>query len=98
MIRYVPIWSVLIFYDEELMSERLNDSLVQSNYATAISSTDTANPQDGDVCEFFGFDLDNPAFQEYWYTPKDMSNPYTGLSIIHALEPKGVNKEHIQKI
>ena len=39
------------------MEERRNDRLVHSKYATAIGSTDASNPQDGDVCELFGFDL-----------------------------------------
>ena len=80
------------------MAERLNDRLVQYNYATDIGSTDAANTQDGYVCEFFGFNLYDPAFQEYWYTPEDMSNPQAGLSDTHALKTKGVNKEDLQKI
>ena len=89
---------VNICFDEELMAEKVNDRLVQSKYATAIGKTDAANPQDGDVCDLFGFDLDDPAFQEYWYTPEDMSNPQAGLSDTHALKTKGVNKEDLQKI
>ena len=54
------------------MAERLNDRLVQYNYATDIGSTDAANTQDDYVCEFFGFNLYDPAFQEYWYTPDYM--------------------------
>ena len=98
MIRYVPIQPVLIFFDEELMTERLNDRLIQSKNATAIDSMDAENPQDGDVCEFFGFDLDNPAFHEYWYTPEYMSNPQAGLYATYTPKQKGVNKEHLQKI
>ena len=45
------------------MVERLNDRLVQSRYVTSIGSTDADNPQDGDVCEFLGFDLYDPVFQ-----------------------------------
>ena len=73
----------------------MNDRLVQSKYATAIGITDAANPQDGDVYEFFRFDLDDPALYEYWYTPEYMSYPQAGLSATHALKPKGVNKEHL---
>ena len=58
----------------------MHDRLVQSEYATDIGSTDAANPQDGDICQLFGFDLYDPAFQEYWYTPEDMSNPLAGFS------------------
>ena len=63
---------VNICFDEELMEERLNNRLVHSKYSTSIGSTDAANTQDGDVCELFGFDLDDPALQEYWYKPKYM--------------------------
>ena len=80
---------VNICFDEELMAEKVNDRLVQSKYATAIGKTDAANPQDGDVCDLFGFDLDDPAFQEYWYTPEDMSNPQAGLYPNHASKTKG---------
>ena len=45
------------------MTERLNDSLVKSKYATAIGSREALNPRDGDICELFGFDLDDPDFQ-----------------------------------
>ena len=90
--------SVNICFDEELMEERLNNRLVHSKYSTSIGSTDAANTQDGDVCELFGFDLDDPALQEYWYKPKYMSNPQAGLSATHASKPKGVNKEHLKKI
>ena len=55
--------SVNIFFDEELMAGSLNDRLVQSKYATDIGSMDADNTQDGDVCELFGFDLDDTAFQ-----------------------------------
>ena len=78
--------SVNICFDEELMAERLNDRLVQTN------------PQYVDVCEMFGFDLDDPDLQEYWNTPEDMSNIQSGLSAMHALKQKGLNKEHIQNI
>ena len=54
---------MLIFFDEDLMTERLNDRLIQSKNATAIDSMDAENPQDGDVCEFLGFDLYDPVFQ-----------------------------------
>ena len=79
------------------MAENMNDMLLHSKYATAICITDATNTQDVDVCELFVFDLDDPAFQENWYTLEDMSNPQTGLSSTHALK-KGVNKEHLQKI
>ena len=90
--------SVNIFFDEELMAGSLNDRLVQSKYATAIGSTDASNPQDGDVCAFFGFDLGDKAFREYWYTPEDMSNPRSVFFITHASKTKEVNKEHLHKI
>ena len=44
--------SANICFYEYLMTERLNDRLVQSKYATDIGSTDAANIQYGDVCEF----------------------------------------------
>ena len=54
---------VNICFDEELMAKILNDGIVHSKYATAICITDATNTQDGDVCELFGFDLDDTAFQ-----------------------------------
>ena len=54
---------VNICFDEELMAERMNNKLVQTKYATAIGITDAANPQDGKVCELFGTELDDPAYQ-----------------------------------
>ena len=94
----MPICPVLIFFDEELIAERLNDWLFQYNYATAIGSMDATNTHDGDVYELFGFDWDDPIFQEYWYTPEDMPISQADLSDTHASDPKGVNKEHLQKI
>ena len=81
-----------------MTTERLNDRLVQSKYATDIGSTDAANLQYGDVCEVFDFDLYDPAFQEYWYTPEGMSNAKASLSVTPAFKPKRVNKEHPHKI
>ena len=81
--------SVNICFDDEFMAERMNDRLFQSNYTTAIGSTDAANTQDGDVCDLFGSYLDDPTFQEYWYTPEDMSNLQAGLSTTNVSIKRG---------
>ena len=94
-IRYVQVYRVLMFV---LMAERMNDKLVQTKYATDIGSTYAANPQDSKVCELFGAELDDPAYQEFWYTPQNISNPQGGVSDAHESRSKGVNKEHLQKI
>ena len=52
-----------VCFDEELMAERMNNKLVQTKYATDIGNTDAANPQDGKVCKWFGYELDDPAYQ-----------------------------------
>ena len=54
---------VNVCFYEELMAERINDTIVQTKYATAIGSTYATNPQDGKVCELFVADLDDPAYQ-----------------------------------
>ena len=56
---------VNVCFDEDMMAEQMNDKLFQTKYATDIGSTDAANPQDRKVCELFGAELDNPAYQEF---------------------------------
>ena len=80
------------------MAERMNNKLVQTKYATAIGSTYAANPQDGKVCELFWAGLDDPAYQEFCYTPQNISNPQGGVSAAHASISKGVNKKDLQNI
>ena len=42
--------------------------------------------------------MDDPVYQELWYTTQNSSNPQGGVSAAHAYRSKGVNKDHLQKI
>ena len=79
------------------MTDRMNYKFVQTKYATTIGSKDASNPQDGKLCELFGAELDDPAYQEFWYTPQNIINPQSGVSAAHASRSKCFNKEYFKR-